>query len=547
MGKKTETFRSLVAAGCTAAVISLVVPLQAFLGNASLYSFGLWRLILELAVLFGAMSTVFFILLQVSSRFLRGALHGLIIGAAVCVYLESGPLSFGLPEINGAYSPELAVASRGVVDCAIWGVLLVGGLVASRWIRPWAHLIAVGLLVLGLASLFDVRRDDASAEPAEVGGGLSSGFEWQRDVVENFKFSRERNVLVFILDSMPGNVSTETMTSSPDLAAKFPGFVAFTNNVGMHDCTKRGLPGLMTGRYFDPRTSSKAEYPMSIYGDESFLVPYVAAGAEVYFVPDFLPYGYTNAKIEKRVKVSGKQKHGWAAVLLRSKEVPYLSLFDVTVFRIAPYVAKAPFLYAKIRHDPMFGQDESNFWYEHAMYPRLAVAPFTSAKTVLGVFHSRGAHPPLAFDEEGRRLSPDTALSLDETVRRLVRNPLHNLAKLMDAMRARGIYDKSMIVVAADHGLGAAPHLPDHHPSESAVLWVKPEGAKGPFAFSGTPTGYAKFAALMKSTALNRPDAAAVESALHVDDRLFRYQDADKRYHDIVVGPGGDVEKRESL
>ncbi|MBR4613997.1 MAG: hypothetical protein IKO55_00190, partial [Kiritimatiellae bacterium] len=119
MGKKTETFRSLVAAGCTAAVISLVVPLQAFLGNASLYSFGLWRLILELAVLFGAMSTVFFILLQVSSRFLRGALHGLIIGAAVCVYLESGPLSFGLPEINGAYSPELAVASRGVVDCAI--------------------------------------------------------------------------------------------------------------------------------------------------------------------------------------------------------------------------------------------------------------------------------------------------------------------------------------------------------------------------------------------------------------------------------------------
>jgi len=537
--------REALTAVAVAAVLAWVLPMQAFLGNSSLYAFGPVRLVAELGVVFVALSLVLFLLLAVSSLFLRGALHGLLVGAALCVYLESGILSYGLPEINGAYSPELAVVSRGILDCAVWAALLVGGLVASRWLRRWAHLVALALLVIAIASLFDVRRDEAVASPASSGGGLSGGFEWQRDIVENFKLSRDRNVLVFILDSTPANVSTDLMKSAPDLAAKFPGFVAFTNNVGMHDCTKRGLPGLMTGRYFDPRTSSKAEYPMSIYGEESFLVPYVAAGAEVSFVPDFLPYGFTNAKVEKRMEVKGKQKHGWAALLRRSKEVPYLSLFDVTVFCIAPYVAKAPFLYAKIRHDPMFGQDESNFWYEHAMYPRLAAAPFTSAKTVLGVFHTRGAHPPLAFDQDGRSLE-ELGWGA-ESLGALVRNPIYNLAKLMDALRERGVYDRSLVVVVADHGVGIAPHAPGHHPSESAILWVKPEGATGPFTYCGTPTGYSSVAPFMKSAATGRPDAAAAESALRVERRLFRYQDSSDRYHDVVVGPDGGIAAKEDL
>ncbi len=544
--EKSDIVRSLVAAVAVAAVVSLILPLQAFLGNASLYAFGLPRLVVELSILFAAMSAVLFAVLWASARWLRGALHGLLLGAAFCVYLESGLLSAGLPEINGAYSPELAVASRGVMDCCVWAALLVGGLAASRWLRTRGHYVALALLVLGAASLFDVRRESASPSGGDVTGtGLSSGFEWQLDVVDNFRFSRERNVLMFILDSMPANVSADLVKSSPDLAGKFSGFVAFTNNVGMHDCTKRGLPGIMTGRYFDPRTTSKAEFPMSMYGADSFLVPYVSAGAEVSFVPDFLPYGYTNARIERRAQVKGRQKHGWAALLRRSKEVPYLSLFDVTVFRIAPYVAKAPFLFAKIRHDPMFGQDESGFWYEHAMYPRLSAAGFTDAKLVLGVFHTRGAHPPLVFDQYGNRLG--TVGWGRESLGALVRNPLYNLGKLMDALREKGVYDKSLIVVAADHGVGIAPHGEGHHPSESAILWVKPEGSAKKFAYNDTPTGYANVAAFMRLAVKERPDAHAAARALHVENRLFRYQDPNDDYHDIVVGPDGGIVSKEDL
>ena len=118
------------------------------------------------------------------------------------------------------------------------------------------------------------------------------------------------------------------------------------------------------------------------------------------------------------------------------------------------------------------------------------------------------------------------------------------LLDTMDALREKGVYDKSLVVVVADHGVGIAPHTPPHHPSESAILWVKPEGASGPLAYCGTPTGYSRIAAFMRSAAAASPSAADAEAALREEDRLFRYQDADDRYHDIVVGPDGGIVSR---
>jgi len=527
-----------------AALVCIVLPVQSYLANASLYVFTPGRLALETGILFVAIAAASWLLLATVGRFLGGVLQAVFVAALVCVYLESGILSAGLPELNGGFLPALAVRSRAIVDLAVWSAVVAGFLATVRWTRPWLHWVALAVLTVSLFSFFDVRRDEqlTGNQPPTAGSQqLTSGFEWQRDVIENFRLSPKRNVLVFILDSMPGTLSYDFVSSDPAMRERFAGFTAFTNNVGMHDCTKFGLPGLMTGRYFEPGVSSAADYPMSIFGEESFLLPYVRNGDEVYFVNDLLPYGYTNGKVTKRMPVTGKQKHGWAALLLRSRDVPYLSLFDMVVFRLVPYCAKAPFLYSKIRHDPMMGRDESAFWYEHAMFPVLGKAPFSEAKTTLGVFHSRGAHPPLVFDPDGKaypqpRVDPDI-------IGELVSTPIRHLSRLLDTLRERGLYDSSMIVVVADHGIGIVPYAPGHHPSESAILWVKPEGAKGPFAAVSRPTGYSKVSVLMREAAKGTLDIGAIGQALEEQDRLYRYQDGDG-FGDHVVGPNGEVRKR---
>jgi hypothetical protein len=70
---------------------------------------------------------------------------------------------------------------------------------------------------------------------------------------------------------------------------------------------------------------------------------------------------------------------------------------------------------------------------------------------------------------------------------------------------------------------------------------VKPEGASGPLVYSGTPTGYSKVAAFMKSAVAGRPCAAEVEAALREENRLFRYLDANDHFHDIMVGPNWEI------
>ena len=222
---RTE-FGNVAIAVSLAASLCIVLPVQTYMANASLFVFTPGRLALELAILLVVLTAALWFLLATAGRFLGGTLQSFLVAALVCVYLESGILSAGLPVINGGFLPALAVRGRMIFDLAIWSVVLVGFLAAARWMRTWLHWIALSVLVLALASLFDVQREQAPSSEEIAASGLSSGFEWQRDIIENFRYSPKRNVLVFILDSMPGNMSYDFVTSDPELAKAFAGFTA---------------------------------------------------------------------------------------------------------------------------------------------------------------------------------------------------------------------------------------------------------------------------------------------------------------------------------
>ena len=135
-------FGNAATAVSLAAFLCIVLPVQTYLANASLFVFTSGRLALELTILFVAMAAALWLLLAAVGRFLGGFLQAVFVAALVCVYLESGILSAGLPEINGGFLPELAVRSRMIVDLSVWAVVLVGFLAAARWTRTWLHWVA---------------------------------------------------------------------------------------------------------------------------------------------------------------------------------------------------------------------------------------------------------------------------------------------------------------------------------------------------------------------------------------------------------------------
>ena len=510
---------SAIIAASLAGLLALLVPLQSFVGNSSLYAYSLSRLLFELLPLSLLLALALFALLRLTGRWLGVFPHALIVAATVCVYLESGFLSAGLPEIDGGAMPELDSLARGLADAAVWAVVIVGFLVAARKLVGWFHWISAAVLLLGAVSLLDVRRDGAAvSEPTEgkvgcLAGGVRVN---QMTVVANIRYSPVRNVLVFVLDSMPGTVATDVAKSDPALQEKFSGFTAYPQNIGMADCTKRGVPGIVTGRYYDPDEMPQAEYPLTMYGTNSFLKTYCDAGWHVAFSPDLLPYGFTTLPVEREVARDDRRSRDALAILHRSKEVPYLCLFDLVAFRVAPFFFKGPIVYSKIRHAVKGRHSDGEFWGERNMYPTLAAAPANAdPRPFLGFFHSWGAHPPWAKDQ-----------------RTTVRDKLTRLGALMDVYRARGLYDRSLIVVTTDHGNGTAPALDGYPPQASALLWVKPEGADGAFAFSDLKTSHAKICELVKASCGRRLTQDEVVRTLRTENRIYRREEGRNNFKD---------------
>ena len=75
---------SVAVAAAVAAVVTVILPLQSFLGNESLYPFGIGRLSVELGVAFAATTAVSAALFAVVGRRGRSVAQWLAVAAAAC-------------------------------------------------------------------------------------------------------------------------------------------------------------------------------------------------------------------------------------------------------------------------------------------------------------------------------------------------------------------------------------------------------------------------------------------------------------------------------
>ena len=79
-------FGNVAIAVSLAAFLCIVLPVQTYLANASLFVFTPGRMALELAILFVGMAAAVWLLLATVGRFLGGFLQAVFVAALVCVY-----------------------------------------------------------------------------------------------------------------------------------------------------------------------------------------------------------------------------------------------------------------------------------------------------------------------------------------------------------------------------------------------------------------------------------------------------------------------------
>ena len=292
----------------------------------------------------------------------------------------------------------------------------------------------------------------------------------------------------------------------------------------MQPNTTLGVPGMLTGKYFDG-SCSFGEYVSSCYGDESLLEIYRRMNVPMFaLLGCFERFGYSN-RLNDSGEDSGKANRGFAI----SRRLPgqqAWNLFEIVRFRLTPFILKGRMLAKTMANWDAFKDVNS----EDVVYPILANGKVSDADELsFHFYHTRGCHVPYLTDRYGRKCETLQGYkgSYEKTY-----FALSELVKFFAKLKAKGVYDNSLIVVTADHGnydakrgsVGNVDLQKDSVLNRAfPCMAVKPEGAIGDLRFDDRPTSHTRLKPFLGAAANKVISMKEIGHELQCDgDRLFR-------------------------
>ena len=533
-----ERVKELSVTLLAASLVFLVLPIQSYLVNKNDFSFSFGALLFELSVYW----MIGVILFAVLFRMCRGRCAQLalavVLSMSIYVYLETGILAKDYPMLDGDVG-FFGNQARRIWDLAVLLVLLTSAAIFRKWLYGYVHWIAMGVLVMSFASIFDVKMD--------VGGLVASEIDKEHisddEIVCNAFFSTNKNVLVFVLDSMTTELAYDVFQQSQDLEKSFSGFTMFTNNIGMHRDTDHALPSMMTGKYME-RCHDYTEHMKMVVGTNTFAYAYDKSGAAVFQIAHVATACNWTNRLKKRLSVGRTVFSLPTASRLHGQQM--WNLREIVAFRSMPFWIKRNFYLHAIKGWPNAKRSTS----EDVLYPKLATLPLNeSGGLTLHIYHTEGSHSPYTIDKEGNTTSeprPNYSGAFDKT-----HYALSRLSFLFEQLRQRGIYDDAFIVVTADHGADQSKRktmslngfsVPAERPFPA--LMVKVCGAKGTIDYSSTPTSHSRIRDMAVHELTRRQTKSDVEKILSTQDRLFReFESFRSRHLDFWFDEKGSLNK----
>lgn len=502
--------KSMALAGLLVLLFAVSLPVQSFLANRSAFEFSTSVLILSV-VKVAVFGFVLLSLLILAIRRIWGPFSLVALLACILyVYLETGILARDYPSLDGSLFFYLNT-KRGILDFCVF-LAVVGG-VSLFWRRVYRGLYfwtaGAGLMIL--ASLFDVRVQTAPNESSRIPGSYLP----REEIAAQVAFSTNKNVIVFILDSVSCEHAASAFNRHPELARDFAGFTFYTNNVGMYPFTNLGIAGMFTGeRIAHPDLA--AEYAASIFTTNSVVSGYVADGDAVYFCPGSFHEGYANEDLKKSAAGDAAQN----AFGCRIADQQRWNLRDVVTFRVLPFALKSWFMGQLCMGWGVW----RNPWTELAVYESLKHGKVgTGGRKSFHVYHTEGAHAPFLCDEQGypySSLRSDYEAEDDKTI-----SALRSLGGMLRWLDDHDIENASTIVVCADHGGLFAKRQPLPRMTVAGkpfpFLMVKPFGCKDEFSLSAIPTSHAGIMHVLQDERSRNLTEQEIESRLTSSARVY--------------------------
>jgi len=503
------------------------LPAALWAGNTGEFH---WRfgtfLYLGLGALTGGI-IVAFVTLAVLPRTARAALASLLGAVGLVSWLYAFFLAGHMTALNGMDAPMHFDTSLGVWELAAVGAawLLIGFAISrARRAAIVAFLVLnVGLAVTTATAVRAATRHRVRAPVVQDAGPV-------------FRFSTRDNVLVVLLDGLQSDIAYAILRSDVRLERAFEGFRFYKDTLGVAPTTFVSLPAIHSGMEYRNQESLGAYFEESIR-IQSFMNRFADAGYQTALVnpiegacPDHVATCPTSTQI---LRTSEAQ--------LRAES---LRLLDVSLFRLAPVWLKSRIYsggnwFLAGRFD--MAQETSRIFEHNLLFAEMARRiTVDEGPPTMKFVHSLATHTPFVLSNDCRTTVDTSWANLPPQAH----CALLAVARLLDALKAAGVYDRTEIALVADHGIGqpdgfvspAALHIPAHADwvrragYANPMFLLKPRGARGEITNDPSSIYLPDLGATLCASSGACTTPAGVPAGQGSRDRVRRYLEYDWKH-----------------
>lgn len=426
---------------------------------------------------------------------------GIILGVGICIYAQGNFLNLKLGEITGSNIDWAQYRGRMILNLLLWIfiICIITALCVFGENKKKNHinvskiisivsLFMTAMLLVTLIVLIVPCLQENEKRPEE-------GYPTNKDLLS---LSDNTNVLVFVLDTYDINYFKQALSEVPEFEEQLDGFIWFDNFSGCYPLTTWAVPFMLSGNYCrqgDPFAQVGINSEQRLYLDELAANGYeMGLYTQHNLIPDRIRKDAINFVD--------------ADCVISDRKAFTVSLYSLVICKYFPDICKpAAWL------SPNDFEARRHLDSEHRIYAtdNLLLVDCLDQQEVTAdadrpqfkFIHIEGTHLPSNIDEWGRRTEDG---SLIEEIP--FKGSLRLVLRYMDEMKKLNVYDDSIIIITADHGVNTL-NGEYYDAFNSPVFLVKPRGTSGPLTVNHTPSSQSDLGATLLDLAGIDTDSAS--------------------------------------
>ncbi len=458
----------------------------------------------------------------------------LLFGITICMYIQGNFLNAKLPELNGAQIDWTGYRIPAIISMCFWIVTLI----ACQILLSLGNLKKLSVLeklhIKNMQCVFDyvayfltvVQLVTLVVLVLTTNRSMTTTVALTKE--DEFSVGTDNNIIVFILDAFESEKFEETVIADKQYESSLEDFTFYRNAVSGGAYTKAALPLLLTGIEYEPAWMTHDEYLVEawtttqLYDDlekEGFDVRIFTSPTYITHVTEGM---IDNAKtIGKNYNISGryefaKDLYRFTAFYAMPHYIKQLFWFynDDTF-----HVMQAPVSDEKLAADSQSVENADYYGFDDVQYYEdFKVSGLeVKYKNAFRLYHLLGAHPPFTMNEAIERVSEEETSQESQ-----IQGVMKIVFSYIEELKTAGLYDRSTIIITADHGSEGLEQNP--------AFLIKEAKENHPFAINEAPIHFRNVAAAIARAAME--DYAAYGASVYdIDEnsdveRLHTVKDA---------------------